>query len=330
MKMLSILICTVLLWGCGAATGRVNDCTGCFDANGTCLPGSEPSACGRNGANCVSAAACQSGAPADAGGMITQQDAGECSPEAKLIYLVDQNRTISSFDPDRIGTAHSPFVDLGYIGCSASPGAEPFSMAVDRTATAWVIYDSGELFTVNLKQFPLNCVKTGFAPQKSIAKFGMGFSANSPGSKDETLFISGSDFSSSLYATKFGTLMTSPPYDMNVLGVLLGAPELTGTGDGELWSFSPNVQIPTVARLSKDTGEIEAAYVLPSLMGSPRAWAFAFWGGDFYVFLERDLDSSTRVWKLNGTTGALSPAVPDTGRRIVGAGVSTCAPTAKK
>lgn len=29
---------------------------------------------------------------------------------------------------------------------------------------------------------------------------------------------------------------------------------------------------------------------------------------------------------MNGVTGALTVAVPDTGRSIVGAGVSTCAP----
>ena len=108
--------------------------------------------------------------------------------------------------------------------------------------------------------------------------------------------------------------------------MLPGAPELTGTGDAKLWAFSPNLMPPKVARLSKTTGAIESAFEAPGLAGTPRAWAFAFWGGDFFIFLERATDGSTKVWKMNGLTGALSTVIPDTGRSIVGAGVSTCAP----
>jgi hypothetical protein len=240
--------------------------------------------------------------------------------------VVDQDRTLSSFNPQLVNTPSGPFVDLGRLTCPSAAGAEPFSMAVDRDATAWVIYDSGELFTVNVKQQPLDCVKTGFMPQLSVAKFGMGFVANTPGSKDETLFISGSDYGSSLSSTHFGTLSTVPPYTISLLGMLPGAPELTGTGDAKLWAFLPNVAPPKVARLSKATGAIESAFEAPGLAGTPRAWAFAFWGGDFFIFLERVTDGSTKVWKMNGATGALTEVVADSGRSIVGAGVSTCAP----
>jgi hypothetical protein len=59
---------------------------------------------------------------------------------------------------------------------------------------------------------------------------------------------------------------------------------------------------------------------------SPSAWAFAFWGGDYYIFLEGDADfSGTNVWKMT-STGTVTKYIPDTGMRIVGAGVSTCAP----
>ncbi len=56
------------------------------------------------------------------------------------------------------------------------------------------------------------------------------------------------------------------------------------------------------------------------------AYAFAFWGGSFYIFyLIDDLDSSTNVWKLD-MDGTLTLHIADTGLRIVGAGVSTSVP----
>lgn len=332
----------VLVWACGnpEVVVKGQPCTGCRDANGQCLPGDTLQACGAAGASCQAcsgALLCRAGActdpsaPSDAGtdgGSGGLADAGSdgCSAEAKLVYVVDQDRTLSSFNPQLIGTSAGPFVDLGHLSCPAKAGAEPFSMSVDRNATAWVIYDSGELFTVDVRQLPLTCVKTGFAPQNGVAKFGMGFVSNAAGSTEETLFISGSGFNSTLTTTQFGTLAVTPPYTVTVRGTLYGAPEISGTGDGKLWAFFPNVSPPKVAQLSKTDGASLSAFTAQQLAGSPRAWAFAFWGGDFYVFLERDTDLSTNVWKMDGQTGALTSAVPMTGRRIVGAGVSTCAP----
>ncbi len=345
MKFPIVVLLTAAALSCGDSATRVRGrtCGGCLDAQDFCLLGNDAAACGLNGVSCVACAnglTCQAGAcVASTGGMGggggttgtgggTTADGGldDCSAEAKLIYVVDQDRTFSSFNPRLLGTAGGPFTALGTLSCPSQAGAEPFSMAVDRNATAWIVYDSGELFTVDVKTLPLQCVKTAFMRQQGVAMFGMGFVANLPGSSDETLFIAGSDFGSSLTSTKFGTLSTTPPYTVSLLGMLPGAPELTGTGDAKLWAFSPNLSPPKVARLSKVNGSVEALFEAPMLAGSPRAWAFAFWGGDFFIFLERSTDRSTQVWRMNGATGAITAAVPDTGRTIVGAGVSTCAP----
>jgi hypothetical protein len=338
MKTSISFLLVAMLAACAPSASRISGrpCTGCFDDDGTCLPGTSPNACGGDGVMCTACGqglACEQGqcvmsllpTGMDGGG---EADAGleDCSEAAKLIYVVDQDRTLSSFDPRRIGQPGGPFVDLGRLSCPAKSGAEPFSMSVDRNATAWVVYDSGELFTVNVRRLPLTCTKTSFSPHAEVAKFGMGFVSDAPGSRNEKLFIAGSDFGSSLTSTKFGTLATTEPHTLSILGVLPGAPELTGTGDSKLWAFSPNLTTPKVARLSKTNGAVEQAFELPTLGGSPRAWAFAFWGGDFYIFLERATEGSTRVWKMNGQTGAVTLAVPDTGRVLVGAGVSTCAP----
>ncbi len=334
----SLVVLAALVLSCGgtSVTVRGQTCAGCLDAQGFCLLGTTEQACGTSGAACVACTTGQScGAGAClAGGTVVSPDGGtpsadggvdDCSAEARLVYVVDQNRTLSSFNPRAIGTS-DPFVEVGHLGCAAKAGAEPFSMAVDRNATAWIIYDSGELFTADVRTQPLACVKTSFAPQGGVAKFGMGFVSNAAGSHDETLFIAGSELTGSLTTTRFGTLETVPPYRVSVLGTLAGAPEISGTGDGKLWAFFPNVSPPRVAQLSKAGGSTVSAFLAPQLTGAPRAWAFAFWGGDFFLFLERDTDLSTNVWKLDGQTGALTNVVPMSGRRIVGAGVSTCAP----
>ena len=49
-----------------------------------------------------------------------------------------------------------------------------------------------------------------------------------------------------------------------------------------------------------------AATPAGTLSFTPRAWAFAFWGGDFYVFLMRDIDNSTSVYKVKGNTGKVT------------------------
>ena len=110
------------------------------------------------------------------------------------------------------------------------------------------------------------------------------------------------------------------------LGSLKGTPELTGTGDAKLWGFFPSVAMPRVASLDKKTAAEGKVYALRTLAGNPSAWAFAFWGGDFWIFLKKDLDTSTQVYHLRTGTGQVASVIPNSGRTIVGAGVSTCAP----
>ncbi|MFT3707108.1 MAG: hypothetical protein QM817_05505 [Archangium sp.] len=335
-----ILLLALCALACGQPGVHVKDrtCGGCLDANGLCLLGNTLEACGAAGAVCMACAGdqvCSAGACVGGDGGIgfapdanVSSDGGydDCSAEAKLIYVLDQDRTLLSFDPLKLATSGGAFQTVGRISCPSEPGAEPFSMAVDRSATAWIIYDSGELFTVNLRAYPLDCVKTVFVPQYGVAKFGMGFVANQPGSHEETLYISGSELTGSLATTRFGTLSTTPPHQLMLRGILNGAPEITGTGDAKLWAFFPNVTPPKVAQLDKTDGGVLNAFEAQALTGRPRAWAFAFWGGDFFLFLERDTDLSTQLWRMDGVSGNVTKVMSLDSRHIVGAGVSTCAP----
>jgi hypothetical protein len=245
-----------------------------------------------------------------------QPDGGDdgCAEGAKLVYVIDSDNTFSSFQPGAAPT----FTDLGTLSCPSQPGATPFSMSVDRTATAWVLYNSGEVFRVDTTT--VTCSATGFQPnQQGIQVFGMGFVADSPGATLDTLFIAGND---ELGVIDTGSLVVS------TIGALAGQPELTGTGDARLFGFFPDPNVPRVSQLDEASGAEGTSYSLaPQLEGNPDDFAFAFWGGDFWIFLERyTIDGSTNVWHLAPATGAVTEALSDTGRHIVGAGVSTCAP----
>ena len=256
----------------------------------------------------------QRGLPQD-GGMDATLDGGPaiCAPAATYVYVIDEDRMLSSFHPDTL-----TFEDVGPIICPAQLGASPFSMAVDRSAHAWVVYSSGELFLVDVTN--ASCTATSFSTdQDGFATFGMGFVADSAGSSAETLFIAGDSGPSE---SKLGSIDQTSLLVSNI-AVIDGAAELTGTGAGALWAFFPDGM--RIAQLDKKSGMAGTTIELATLPALPEAWAMAFWGGDFWLFYEAVGDSSSSVYhvKPDGTT---SVAVANTGHVIVGAGVSTCAP----
>jgi hypothetical protein len=262
-----------------------------------------------------------------------------CSEAAKLIYVVDNNNQLSSFDG-----ATKTFKDLGTLSCPATSGAQPFSMGVDRNATAYVLYSgvnplsgavtSTEIFKVDTTQAGLPCTKTTFAGTPAFKQFGMGFSTDTAMGSTDTLFIVGS----AGVGTGQAQLATLDLTTMQptVKGAVTGDPELTGTGSAELWSFSPSdttgATDPRITKLDKMTGAASTNYTLTTLKGVPNAWAFAFWGGDYWVFLAKSgsgpfpVPGKTVVYQVDGMTGTIKGMTDTVTRTIVGAGVSTCAP----
>ena len=75
-------------------------------------------------------------------------------------------------------------------------------------------------------------------------------------------------------------------------------------------------------KLDKATGQVTGESVLK---GNPQgtAWAFAFWGGDFYTFTAPN--DATVVNRFSPADGSFVTVARRTDF-IVGAGVSTCAP----
>jgi hypothetical protein len=237
-----------------------------------------------------------------------------CSSAAELIYVVDEDNTFSSFQPG------SPpvFTKIGTLNCPANGGATPFSMSVDRNAVAWVLYNDGELFNVDTQN--ATCTSTSYqSGQQGFTNFGMGFVSDTSGGATDTLYIANNK--------DLGTLNTST-LQVSKVGTVNGQPELTGTGLAQLFGFFPDPTNPRVSPLDTGTGAEGTPMPLQPLAGNPEAWAFAYYGGDFWIFLERfNKDNSTNVWHLVGSTGAVTEAMSNTGRTIVGAGESTCVPT---
>lgn len=254
--------------------------------------------------------------PADAGG--TQ--AG-CSEEAKLVYVVDAEDGLYSFEPSTL-----TFTRIGTLSCAAG-AATPNSMAVDRSGTAWVNYSDGRLFKVSTKD--ASCQATSFQPgQQGFTRFGMAFASNSAGSEDETLFVCGIDGASGgkgLAKIDLGSLTLTRIGDFS--GALEGmAAELTGTGEGKLFGFFTTFPNATLAEIAKSNAATSGDKDLAGV-STGNAWAFSFWGGDFWFYTSSGLTPS-RVTRLRTSTGAVEVVKPDVGGfRIVGAGVSTCAPT---
>jgi hypothetical protein len=213
------------------------------------------------------------------------------------------------------------FTDLGKLTCQAS--GTPFSMGVDRTATAYVLYSSGELFKVDTTAAGLPCTKTAWT-SVNLRQFGMGFSSDAAGSTNDTLFIAGGNTGPTQPTSQLAKVPLST-FQAQGIGGIQGWPELTGTGNAELWGFFPDASSPRISKIDKTNGMALTTYPL-TISGTPRAWAFAFWGGDFWVFLMKGTETSTTIYQYDAATGTPKGSKAAPGRTIVGAGVSTCAP----
>jgi hypothetical protein len=250
----------------------------------------------------------------DGGSIITPG----CSQAAEYVYVIDVTGTMYQFNPPTLA-----FTQVGQVTCAST---QFFSMAVDRNAVAWVLAQDGTIvkYDINAK----TCAPTSFqVGQHNFQTFGMGFSANGAGSSADTLFVSDSELtqpstgglawidSSSLVLTPVG------PYDQQTGK----RAELTGTGDGRLFAAfegSPYV----VAQIDKTTAHVISVAPQNAINYPPDSsnFAFAFWGGDFWLFVGPGGTTDVFQYQVTANTTTKRETEPF---EIVGAGVSTCAPT---
>lgn len=271
-----------------------------------------------------------SGGASSSGGSIVPPSTGDggsqagCSDAAKLVYVLTAEDELYSFNPAKL-----KFIKIGNLDCDPrNRDSTPNSMAVDRSGLAWVGYGDGELFKVDTSD--ASCESTDYDfEEQSFSRYGMGFSSNAAGSTEETLFLASNEGSRGLFKLDTGSLEATR---IGGFGGGLGnaQAELTGTGDGKLFGFyalAPAV----LAQIDKDSGETSGQVELDTIdFDSPSlAFAFSFWGGDFWFYSSTNEDPS-KVTRLRTASDNSETVVIDEvegGFRIVGAGVSTCAPT---
>jgi hypothetical protein len=230
------------------------------------------------------------------------------------IYLITEQNELYSFYPPTLA-----FAPIGHISCPTT--ATPFSMGVDRSGIAYSVFTNGDLFRISTANAA--CQPTKYvANQQDFTTFGMGFSGAADAG--ETLYVS----QTASVAPFLGSIDTTS-FALNVIGQFQpktgGRCELTGTGDGRLFAFClPVVGLGgDILQLDPSTAQILSETSV-GVGGSNDAFAYAFWGGDFWLFTAPGAVSTT-VTKYDPVAHTAT-AVATFQYTVVGAGVSTCAP----
>ncbi len=225
-----------------------------------------------------------------------------------LIYLLGSQNELYSFYPPTL-----KFRSIGTIGCPT--GSTPNSMAVTRSGIAFTNFQDGNMFEVSTLNAA--CKATPYVPnQHGWLTYGMGYASAPDGG--ETLYVSGSTPPAGLASVdtmtfKLGFIASFQPPEQQIC-------ELTGTGAGELFGYCPPGMNSHLIQIDPMTAKVLSSHSFS--FGVEAGYAFAFWGGDFWIFHGTNTSTVTKYDPVANmeSTATMAPIL------IVGAGVSTCAP----
>ncbi len=233
-----------------------------------------------------------------------------------LVYVISAENDLYSFYPPTLG-----FTKIGKIACPSTTSA-PYSMAVDRKGTAFSVFSDGTLWQISTANAA--CKPTSYVPSPQgtpFYNFGMGFVGTQT---TDTLYVCDANFNNvnSLGLATIDTTSFKRDFIADFQPELPRC-ELTGTGDGRLFAFCLLANGGSeIAEIDPVTAKITAVNQLKT--GSPNdAFAYAFWGGFFWIF--HGPGGSTSVVQYDPQSFT-ETAVTSLNETIVGAGVSTCAP----
>ena len=236
----------------------------------------------------------------------------DCTDTSDLIYVIDRDdEELFLFDPESYALD-----SLGVLDCDM--WVSPASMGVARDGFAYVRYSDQSLYRVDLENF--QCELTSYEDSHDFGSFGMGYSTNSAYTWQDQLYVANAHSVAKL---------STQDWTVSQLGSIPSQAELTGNAEGELWAFLPLESPAELVQLDKGSGAVIETVQLP---GFPEpatidTFAFATWGGEYFLFVRTfGMGSSTDVYRVT-ENGEMSMAVQGLGINVVGAGVSTCAPT---
>lgn len=306
---------------CGAENVCVDSlgCVACQPGTSVCANnGTEVHSCNADGSVGSLTSTCSFGQTCRNGSCV---DSCEVAA-SEFVYLVDSDSNFLSFEPRKDGDPTAIKV-IGKLNCAS--GSRPYSMAIDRKARAWVLYTDGNIYLVNPQD--ASCMPSGYtANQGGFTKFGMGFVSDSNGARTETLY-GGNNLSGGALGffridptTKVLTKFADFPSGVT------SSPEFTGTGGAALYGYFPSATAGQhrIVLINRTTGAFDMTWNLPVLPASPNAWAFAHWGGRYYQFVTNG--GKNQVRRYDPATQMNTLVQDNTPYRVVGAGVSTCAP----
>jgi hypothetical protein len=323
-----------LLLGCGAVCALVVACGGASGSHGF----SDTDGGGSGGGSSSGGGSGSGGSGGSSGGLIngdggSSSGGNGCSgAAADYVYVLSAENVLYSFAPNA-----KMFTKIGPLGCQTT--MQPNSMAVDRNAVAYVNYvatgglgadTAGAIYQVSTTD--ASCTGPVMSLPAGWYRIGMGYSTNNAGSSAETLYVDGvgngvTGGGSGLGLVDFGKGTVGPigPFT----GALAGQnAELTGTGDGRLFGFFTTTPV-YVAQVDKTNGSTMTPVPMTGVQ-KPNDWAFSFWGGHFYLYTSQGqgVGNGSDVTDYDPVSGSIDTTfMTSIGFDIVGAGVSTCAPT---
>jgi hypothetical protein len=314
---------------CGSRTGLlVDEAVGETTAR-TTSSASSASRSASSASRSASSAGSASSASHSASSATRSTAPGCADAKSTSVFVVTDTQRLYQFDPP---TASFHFV--GTLNCpTQAPDAQPFSMAVSRSGTAYIVYqsfadssESGELFAASTVD--ASCKATPFVPgQNGFSRtFEMAFASNAPAA-GETLYVTSTDGGS---YQAFATIDTNT-YKLSFVATYGPSDAaLTGTDSGELYElflvFTGTQYQQRIQPIDKKTGQVSAGWTLD--LPYSGSLAFVAWGGVFYTFMATFTGSGdpfTVVNRFDPMTGGLTQ-VATLDDSVVGAGVSTCAP----
>ena len=241
------------------------------------------------------------------------------------IFVLSDNSELWKFYPES-----NTFLELGAFNCGGMTNT--FSMAVDRLGFAWVMFNTpqGEIWKVDVTDVS-KCSDPGYNQgQQGINYFGMAFVSNNEFDQCDQIYGNTFDgFGGFQEGANIGDFLSVDPDTLLIqkLGKTnFNGAEVTGTGDGRAFMFG-GANPAKLVEVDKANGAFLEVNPLGNLELT-NAFAFAFFAGDFYMFTESDNNqtlSKVTHYDYDGNK-ALTTVVPQAPFRIVGAGVSTCAP----
>lgn len=204
-----------------------------------------------------------------------------CTPGAhgSRIFVLSDDAELWSFDP----------LTLAFelvVGPVCATTDRPFSMAVDPRGLAWIQYSgTRRLLTIDVNDLRA-CEDSGYLPTNpDFPLFGMAFLQDGECARLYAHSYDGEGFfEEGAGIGRLGVVEGDPPRLSTLAPIDYDGGELSGTGDGRLFAFT-GVGPAKLVEYDPEDGSVVSVHPLEGF-SKTNASAFAFFGGDIYLFTE--------------------------------------------